>query len=249
MSRAARRERSISIKSTQTFSTSGNWQIPYGKSTIVVSGKGANGAAAYGGNYAYDNSSYTAASPTTATYVGPTPTTATYVGPSPTSPSLVPGTATPPTNYITVGEYAASGSPANFSYSSFTSNTCPSPTGAFQYQVNYTCTPGSNSNPPNASYYTANPPNAAYYTANPPNAAYYTANPPNAEVYFAGNVVYNPYVPATTGSPATFLGVTFPGGAGVPSVAVNAVTVYVPYSNTAVAVVVPSNSYVNVQVK
>lgn len=265
MSRLSHMTRTTAARGNVVMNASGTFPIPYGRGALSITGRGASGAAASGGDYWYDNSSYDPGNPTPAYYASGNPTTPTYVAGN-TNPSTytpgnsnsgysTPGNPGPAYNYIDVDDYYYDNLNTEEYTNSFTSNTCPAHTGNVKVGHYYSCTPQTIYAPPNSptyvpgntnpANYTAGTNNSPYYNSNPPNPDYFTNNPPNSPSYYAGNVEYTPYVPATTGAPASFGGQTFPGGYAGAAAPVT-VTVYIPFSNAGAPATVPTNASLSI---
>jgi hypothetical protein len=191
----------VKTRSTVPYNAPASYPVPYGKSKFTVSGKGADGKAASGGNsYAYA----TGVRYNISTY-------SSYGAPSPSGNI----------------SYRTNSSPGS-SNSTGTGATTPAPTSSYDHGT--------------FAYAYDNANGTGQLDAS--GTRYQSINYSYSSTTYATG--YNPYVAATTGSPSTFLGVTFPGGAGGPATAITNVPVIIPASTTSAAVTVPSGGYVNI---
>lgn len=237
--------RSSGVGST-TFNAPGNFQVPFGKSIVNITGRGGTGNSPVPGNAAYNP-------PSGGNYAGVNYTayytkyadntiieSSTSYGSSPNCPSTsasYTNSAYTPGNYLGVnwnqqyiwGGYLMSGTNYN----------CPVPynTGFPDFQtIQYTCTPYYNPGTYTPSYYTA-----TNYSCTP----FYNPTVP-------GNLYYNPSTPGNAGAATNVLGVTFPGGAVgsvapvVPATPIDAQYTYT-YPNS-YSVTVPSGGYITIEV-
>lgn len=222
LSRWQRRERTIASNkvASQTLNSPGIYQPLYGKNTTTVGGRGMSGNPSSPGNVA----NYNAAVPGNVAGYNPP----------------VGGNQNPPSGTAFYTTYAQG--KGNFPpYYSTSSGSAPIPLPA-PYSTYFDST--NNSANYNGSYTTVDygysPGN---YNPSTPGSAYYNPALP-------GNANYNPPVVGNAGTPATILGVYFPGGvAGSVAPVVGDTIVNVPYVSSGVPITVPSGGYVIIKQK
>jgi hypothetical protein len=233
---------------TQTFNSSGNYPIPYGRYQITVAGRGGTGTAAVPGNPNYNP--YVPGNPIYNPVIPGNPNYNPYYPGNPNYNPYYPGNANYnpyyPGNFNYNPQYYVEGF-----YSYFYDDYVP----GYFVPGNITgSNPGSGGN-----YAGANPGSGGNYAganpgsggnpsgSNPSSGGNYAGANPASGGNFAGN---NPTTPAVPGSPATALGVTMPGsnsgGTPAPVTPATLVSYYSYPDNTTYPVSVPSGGYVTI---
>lgn len=254
---------------TQTFNSSGNYSIPYGRYQITVAGRGGTGTAAIPGNPNFNptvpgNPNFNPFIPGNPNYNPFIPGNAFFNPTSPGNPNFnpfvpgnaffnpfVPGNPNFNPGYYQPGSY-------NFFFDDFTpgvyypgnpSGSNPGSGGNFAGN-----NPGSGGNPSGF-----NPPSGGNFAGfNPGSGGNFAGNNPSSGGNFAGNnpptggnfAGNNPTTPAVPGNPSTALGVTMPGsnsgGTPAPATPATLVSYYSYPDNATYPVSVPSGGYVTI---
>lgn len=254
-----------------TMNAPGNVTLPYGKLKVTISGRGQTGnstqpgtVASYnpgsGGNYAGTNpgsggnpAGSNPSTPGNSYYNPATYTPGNYVAGNTNPGSTVPGNSNPPSYSEYVAALNGNCSPG-WSFAYYTYDELDKPHKVCSQSSPGTSNPPSyspgNSNPSYTNPAVYSPGNQSYNPATPGNAIYNPYTPGNAyyNTYFPGNANYNPTIPGNAGSPATILGVYFPGGpAGSTAPVVGDTYVTVPYSSSPISITVPPGGYVTIK--